>query len=166
MLDAGCWIIRYQYPDHIQYPVSSIHQIFLTFADEISCTMIEIGKSIVSSDLLTSNFTCNLKACKGACCVMGDSGAPLEDDEVEILKEIYPRLKPFLSEESIATIDKFGTSVVDFENDKVTPLNNGKECAYTLFKDGIALCGIEKAFNEGAVPFRKPISCHLYPGKD
>ena len=125
--------------------------------------MIEIGKSIVSSDLLTSNFTCNLKACKGACCVMGDSGAPLEDDEVEILKEIYPLLKPFLSEESIATIDKFGTSVVDFENDKVTPLNNGKECAYTLFTDGIALCGIEKAFNEGAVSFRKPISCHLYP---
>jgi len=125
--------------------------------------MIEIGKSIVSSDLLTSHFTCNLKACKGACCVMGDSGAPLEDDEVELLKEIYPRLKPFLSKESIATIDKFGTSVVDFENDKVTPLNNGKECAYTFFKDGIALCAIEKAYNEGAVPLRKPISCHLYP---
>ena len=125
--------------------------------------MIEIGKSIVSSDLLTSNFTCNLKKCKGACCVIGDSGAPLEDDEVELLKEIYPRLKPFLSEESIATIDKFGTSVLDFENDKVTPLNNGKECAYTLFKAGIALCGIEKAYNEGAIPFRKPISCHLYP---
>jgi hypothetical protein len=125
--------------------------------------MIEIGKSIVSLELITSNFTCNLKACKGACCVIGDSGAPLEDDEVELLKEIYPLLKPFLSEESIATIDTFGTSVVDFENDKVTPLNNGKECAYTIFKDGIAFCGIEKAYNEGAVPFRKPISCHLYP---
>jgi hypothetical protein len=125
--------------------------------------MIEIGKSIASSDLLTSNFTCNLQVCKGACCVMGDSGAPLEDDEVDILKEIYPRLKPFLSEESVSTIEKFGTSVVDFENDKVTPLNNGKECAYTIFKDGIALCAIEKAYNEGAVQFRKPISCHLYP---
>jgi hypothetical protein len=125
--------------------------------------MIEIGKSIVSSELLTSHFTCNLKACKGACCVMGDSGAPLEDDEVEILKEIYPKLKPFLREESIATIDKQGTSVVDFENDKVTPLNNGKECAYTLFKNGIALCGIEKAYNEGVISFRKPLSCHLYP---
>jgi hypothetical protein len=125
--------------------------------------MIEIGKSIVSSDLLLSNFTCNLAACKGACCVMGDSGAPLEDDEVELLKEIYPRLKPFLREESISTIEKFGTSVVDFENDKVTPLNNGKECAYVIYRDGIALCAIEKAYNEGAVAFRKPISCHLYP---
>lgn len=94
---------------------------------------------------------------------MGDSGAPLEDDEVELLKEIFPRLKPFLSEESIATIEKFGTSVVDFENDKVTPLNNGKECAYVVFKEGIALCGIEQAYNAGAVTFRKPVSCHLYP---
>jgi hypothetical protein len=94
---------------------------------------------------------------------MGDSGAPLEDEEVVILNEIYPRLKPFLSEQSIATIDKFGTSVVDFENDKVTPLNNGKECAYVVFKDGIALCAIEQAYNEGAVSFRKPVSCHLYP---
>jgi hypothetical protein len=94
---------------------------------------------------------------------MGDSGAPLEDDEVEILKEIYPRLKPFLTGESIATIEKYGTSVVDFENDKVTPLNNGKECAYVFFKEGIALCSIEKAYNEGAVSFLKPVSCHLYP---
>jgi len=125
--------------------------------------MIEIGKSVVSTDLLTSHFTCNLDVCKGACCVMGDSGAPLEDDEVEILREIYPRLKPFLSEESIATIEKSGTSVIDFENDKVTPLNNGKECAYTVFKDGIAFCGIEKAYNAGAIPFRKPSSCHLSP---
>ncbi len=125
--------------------------------------MIEIGKSIVSADLLTSHFTCNLHVCKGACCVMGDSGAPLEDEEVEILKEIYTRVKPFLSGESVATIEKFGTSVVDFENDKVTPLNNGKECAYTVFNDGIAFCGIEKAYNAGAVAFRKPISCHLYP---
>jgi hypothetical protein len=125
--------------------------------------MIEIGKSIVSADLLTSHFTCNLHVCKGACCVMGDSGAPLEDEEVEILKEIYPRVKPFLSGESVATIEKFGTSFVDFENDKVTPLNNGKECAYTVFNEGIAFCGIEKAYNAGAVAFRKPISCHLYP---
>ena len=125
--------------------------------------MIEIGKSIVSSELLTSHFTCNLQACKGACCVLGDSGAPLEDNEVEILREIYPRIKPFLSEESVATIDRLGTSVVDFENDKVTPLNNGKECAYVVFKDGIAFCAIEQAYNEGVVAFRKPVSCHLYP---
>jgi hypothetical protein len=94
---------------------------------------------------------------------MGDSGAPLEDSEVEILREIYPKIKPYLSEESVATIDMLGTSVVDFENDKVTPLNNGKECAYVVFREGIALCAIEQAYNEGVVAFRKPVSCHLYP---
>ncbi len=152
----------------IQYPVIFIVLLPAKSVPFVvnSPPMIEIGKSIVSSELLTSHFTCNLHACKGACCVMGDSGAPLEDDEVEILREIYPRLKPFLSEESIATIEKSGTSVVDFENDKVTPLNNGKECAYVVFKDGIAFCAIEQAYNEGAVKFRKPISCHLYPGKN
>jgi hypothetical protein len=158
MLDTGYWM-----PDKtvssIQYPVSY----FSLLLPVKLCEMIEIGKSIVSSELLTSHFTCNLEACKGACCVMGDSGAPLEEDEVEILREIYPRIKAFLSEESVATIDKVGTSVVDFENDKVTPLNNGKECAYVVFKNGIALCAIEQAYNEGVVSFRKPVSCHLYP---
>jgi hypothetical protein len=125
--------------------------------------MLEIGNTLVSLDLITSNFTCDLAACHGACCVTGDSGAPLEPEEVIKLKEIFPALRPFLREESVRTIEETGTSVTDVEMDTVTPLNNGKECAYTVFEEGIARCAIEKAFMEGVVDFRKPVSCHLYP---
>lgn len=125
--------------------------------------MIEIDRSIVSRDVVTCNFTCDLNACKGACCVMGDSGAPLEPDEAELLREIYPLVKPYLSAESVKSIEEQGTSVIDVEQDVVTPLNNGKECAYVVFREGIAYCAIEQAYNDGVISFRKPLSCHLYP---
>ena len=125
--------------------------------------MLEIGKAIVSIDLVTSNFSCDLGACKGACCVSGDSGAPLEPDEARILDEIFPALRRYLSAESVRTIEEHGTSVIDIDNDVVTPLNDGKECAYVYFEKGIALCAIEKAYNDGVISFRKPLSCHLYP---
>jgi len=125
--------------------------------------MLEIGNTLVSLELITSNFICDLAACRGACCVTGDSGAPLEPDEVIKLEEIFPALRPFLREESVHTIEEVGTSVTDVEMDTVTPLNNGKECAYTVFEEGIARCAIEKAFMKGVVDFRKPVSCYLYP---
>jgi hypothetical protein len=125
--------------------------------------MLEIGKTVISSDLITSCFICNLKACKGLCCVIGDSGAPLEPDEARILEEIFPLLRPYLSAESVKSLEEQGTSVIDMEQDLVTPLNKGKECAFTIFEEGIASCAIEKAFNEGLIGFRKPLSCHLYP---
>jgi hypothetical protein len=125
--------------------------------------MLEIDNTLVSLDLITSNFACNLQACKGACCVTGDSGAPLETEEAKKLQEIYPALKAYLRNESVVTIETLGTSVIDIESDTVTPLNDGKECAYTLFEDGIARCAIEKAYNEGVIDFRKPVSCYLYP---
>lgn len=125
--------------------------------------MLEIGKTLVSLDLICSNFTCNLPVCRGACCVTGDSGAPLEPDEAEKLDEIYPVIRHFLRPESVLTIDEQGTSVTDIEGDTVTPLNNGRECAFTVFEDGIARCAIEKAFNAGIISFRKPASCYLYP---
>jgi hypothetical protein len=125
--------------------------------------MIEIGNTIVSLDLVTENFTCDLSACHGACCVTGDSGAPLEPGEVDMLNEIYPLIRPYLNEKSINTIEKLGTSVIDFEKDTVTPLNDGKECAYIIFENEIARCAIEKAFHDGVISFRKPVSCYLYP---
>jgi hypothetical protein len=125
--------------------------------------MLEIGKTLVSLDLITSAFTCDLAACRGACCVTGDSGAPLDPDEVKKLDEIFPALRPFLREESVRTLLEQGTSVTDVEMDTVTPLLDGKECAYTVFEGGIARCAIEKAFIEGVVDFRKPASCYLYP---
>jgi hypothetical protein len=125
--------------------------------------MLEIDHTVISSDLLTQSFVCDLNVCKGACCVVGDSGAPLERGEAEILKRIFPKIKPFLRKEAVEFIEKEGTSVIDVENDVVTPLLHGKECAYVIFEQGIAKCGLEKAFLAGAISFRKPLSCHLYP---
>lgn len=125
--------------------------------------MIQIDNTLISTDLVTKEFVCDLQKCKGACCVIGNSGAPLENDEIIILKRIFPELKPFLRDEGVKAIEKQGVSVIDEENEQVTPLIDGKECAYTVFENGIARCGIEKAFNAGVVNFRKPISCFLYP---
>jgi hypothetical protein len=125
--------------------------------------MLEIDKTLISLDLISSRFHCDLKACRGACCVSGDSGAPLEQEEAEKLDEIYPLLKPFLREESVKAIEEQGTSVIDIEGDRVTPLIQGKECAYTWFENGIARCAIETAYSKGVIDFRKPISCYLYP---
>lgn len=125
--------------------------------------MLQIEKTIISLDLLEKKFSCDLSKCKGICCIHGDSGAPLNEDEVTILKEIFELVKPFLQSEGIASILKQGTSVIDSDGDMVTPLIDGKECAYTIFENGIAFCGIEKAFYAGIVTYKKPISCHLYP---
>jgi hypothetical protein len=128
------------------------------------CRMFQIGKTIVSEDLLEKEFVCNLGACKGECCIAGEAGAPLEEDEVRILKEIYSDVKPFLRPEGIAAIEKQGTHIETENKDLETPLVNGAECAYVTFTDkGIASCGIEDAYNAGKTHFRKPISCHLYP---
>ena len=125
--------------------------------------MIAIGNTLVSEDLIEKKFVCDLSACKGACCVKGDFGAPLEEDELPILDKIYNKVKPFLSERGIESIEKHGKYLEHEKGEWVTPLIEGKECAYVIFDKGIARCGIEKAYNEGAVDFRKPISCHLYP---
>lgn len=126
--------------------------------------MFQLGKTIVSEDVIEKDFVCNLNACKGECCISGEAGAPLEKGEVEILKEIYIDVKPFLRPEGIAAIEKQGTHITTSKGDLETPLVDGAECAYVTFTDkGIASCGIEDAYNAGKVNFRKPISCHLYP---
>lgn len=127
--------------------------------------MLRIENTIFSLDILEKKFCCDLPACRGNCCRYGDSGAPLSREEVETLKEIWPKVKPWLRPEGVSTIEEKGTSVLDFENDTVTPLIDEKECAYATIVDGIFFCGIEKAWMEGKVNFRKPLSCHLYPAK-
>ncbi len=126
--------------------------------------MFQLGKTIVSEDLIEKDFVCNLTACKGECCIAGEAGAPLEKEEVEILKKDYFKIKPFLRLEGIDAIEKQGTHIVSAQNEFETPLVNGKECAYVTFKEnGLASCGIEDAYIAGSIDFRKPISCHLYP---
>ena len=126
--------------------------------------MIEIGKTLVSELLFEKKFHCDLEACKGGCCVEGDAGAPLEVDEKEYLENNVDKIKPYLRDVGISAIEKQGASVIDFEGDTVTPLVNGRECAYTVFGDnGIAQCGIEIAHQAGEISLIKPISCHLFP---
>jgi hypothetical protein len=127
--------------------------------------MLRIDDTIFSFDILEKKFRCNLPKCLGSCCRYGDSGAPLSADEAQILKDIWDKVKPYLRPEGIASIEEQGTSVTDFENDKVTPLIRNEECAYTIFKDNIYFCGIEKAWTDGRISFRKPLSCHLFPAR-
>ncbi len=126
-------------------------------------TMFEIDKKVVSLDVIKEKFTCDIQKCKGNCCVQGESGAPLDDDEVLILEELFPDYKDFLRPEGIKSIQEQGIYIIDEDGDKVTPLIAHLECAYAVFEDGIARCGIEKAYLAGTISFRKPISCHLYP---
>lgn len=126
--------------------------------------MFQLGKTIVSEDIIEKDFVCNLSACKGACCIDGDAGAPLEKEETKILEDIYPKVKPFLRKEGIKAIEDQGTSTVSEDGELETPLIDGADCAYVIFDEkNVALCAIEKAYNQGEIDFKKPISCHLYP---
>ncbi len=126
--------------------------------------MVEIDKTLVSDDVFQKRFLCDLSACKGACCVEGDSGAPLEAEEIDILEDILDDIKPYMRQEGIDRVDETGVFTIDEDGEYVTPLVNNAECAFVQFdKSGIAKCAIEMAFRDGKVDFPKPISCHLYP---
>lgn len=126
--------------------------------------MIIVDKTVLSDDVAEQAFVCDLAKCKGACCVEGDSGAPLEDDELKIFEEIYDDVEPFLSEEGKREIKKQGLYLKDIEGDYTTPTIGGRECAYAVYdKYKMLQCGIELAWKAGRTHYRKPISCQLYP---
>ncbi len=127
-------------------------------------SMVQIGDVVVSLDVFKEKFLCDLQACKGACCIEGDAGAPVELDEVEKLEEVLPLIWNELSPEARTVIDKQGVVYVDQEGDLVTSIVNGKDCVFTCYdENGCCYCAIEKAFREGKTGFLKPVSCHLYP---
>ena len=126
--------------------------------------MILIDETVISDDIAQKFFVCNLEKCKGACCVEGDLGAPLEESELPVLEEIYEKVKPYLSPEGIQAIEEQGKYIKDWEGDYSTTTNNDKECAYAIYDENqILKCGIEQAYLDGKIDFKKPISCHLYP---
>lgn len=125
--------------------------------------MLQIDDTIVSLALIEKRFLCDLAACKGSCCRYGDTGAPLTAAEAADLERIWPQLWPYLRPEGIRAIENQGTSLRDIEGELVTPLIKNEECAYTVMEDDVYKCGIETAFNAGAVDFLKPLSCHLFP---
>jgi hypothetical protein len=127
--------------------------------------MIAIQNTIVSDDLLDKKFVCDLNACKGECCVAGESGAPLEQDELPILLEILDKVKPYMNKKGTKAIEKNGPYVLDSDGDYTTTLVGSEgECAFVVFDENkIAKCAIEQAYNDGVINWKKPISCHLYP---
>ncbi len=126
--------------------------------------MLIVQNAILSDDIIESYFVCDLSQCKGACCVEGDFGAPLLDEERDILSQEYEKIKPFLSPEGIAAVEKLGLYEKDFEGDYNTTLKPNHECVFVVRNEkGVLACGIEQAFLANKTSFRKPISCHLYP---
>ena len=120
---------------------------------------------LISKDVFDQKFICDLNACKGVCCREGDFGAPVTDEEIKILKKLYPIIRPYLTEEGQKVLDKKGVAVYYKEpRENGTPLLADESCAFlTEDENGVLLCGIERAWEDGAIDFKKPVSCHLYP---
>jgi hypothetical protein len=126
--------------------------------------MIAIDHVLLSEEIIKEAFVCDLTACKGACCVDGDAGAPLDASELKKIDEVFDAVVPYLGQESLAEIERQGRYVFDNEFGWVTPTINSAICVYGIRdKDGIVKCGIEQAYLDGKVKWKKPISCHLFP---
>jgi hypothetical protein len=128
--------------------------------------MIIIDHVLVSDQVVEEQFVCDLSKCKGGCCEDGDAGAPLENKEKEYVKDFFEMVKPYMTKEGIKEIKQVGPYLYDREFGWVTPTIDGKICAYGYKdKEGIIKCAFEQAYNDGKIPWKKPISCHLFPIK-
>ena len=126
--------------------------------------MIAIDDILISDDIVEAKFVCDLHKCKGGCCEDGDAGAPLEKAEMETLKDNFEVIKDYLTPEGLAAIQEQGLYLYNREFGWVTPTINGQLCAYGhRDRRGIIKCGIEQAYNDGKLDWKKPISCHLFP---
>jgi len=125
--------------------------------------MIVIDKTIISEDIRDVRFCCDLDKCKGACCIEGDAGAPLDELEISEIEDNLDRIKPFMRPEGIKVVEKSGVFDYDMNGEYVTPLIDDKDCAFVYYEKDIAKCAIEKAYEDKKISFRKPLSCHLYP---
>ena len=127
-------------------------------------TIMEIGDVLVSEEVILEYFACDYDLCKGKCCIVGDSGAPLKEEELEPIEANYDAFKGLMREEGRAAVDAKGFFEIDRDGDLVTPLVPGsEECAYCHFENGSCFCSIERKFCKGLSTFKKPISCSLYP---
>lgn len=125
--------------------------------------IIDIDGILVSSDILTECFCCDLDACKGICCVEGDAGAPVTTDEVMAIEDSLDTVWEDLSASAQAIIDRQGVAYSDPDGDLVTSIVGGKDCVFTCYDNGCCLCALERAYRNGKAKFCKPISCALYP---
>lgn len=126
--------------------------------------MIQIGQTLISDDIKEQFFVCDLDKCKGACCVEGDLGAPLEINELEDMEAVIDVVKEYLAPEAVKTLESNGAFLLDEEGDYSTTTIDNKECAFAFYDDkGILKCSIDQAYRDGKTGIKKPISCHLYP---
>lgn len=132
-------------------------------ADKKLPPIVQVGNVLLSPDIFTECFCCDLGACKGICCVEGDAGAPVTLEEVEEIENGLDAVWDDLSAPARAVIDKQGVAYIDEEGDLVTSIVNRKDCVFTCYDKGCCLCALEKAFLSGKTRFAKPVSCALYP---
>ena len=125
--------------------------------------MIIVDDILVSDEMKEVYFACDLSACKGECCVAGDAGAPLDEDEISMLEDDIDEIKPYMTDSGKDVVENVGIFEYDEDGTYVTPLVKDEECAFVYWENGISLCAIEKAWIEKKIEFQKPISCHLYP---
>lgn len=125
--------------------------------------MLIVGDAIVSENILEKHFACRLSKCKGACCVKGDAGAPLERNEIELIQNDLPEILPFVAQKGSESIGAKGFYEHDATGELVTACLPEGDCVFVAWESDVAVCGIEKAHLAGKTSFRKPLSCHLYP---
>jgi len=125
--------------------------------------IVQVQHVLLSSDIITKHFCCDLDACKGACCVEGDAGAPVTLDEVAALEDCLDVVWGDLAASAQAVVDQQGVAYTDRDGDLVTSIVGGRDCVFTCYEGGLCLCALEKAFRQGKTTFCKPISCALYP---
>lgn len=125
--------------------------------------MIEIGDTLISSELFSEQFVCDIASCHGDCCLEGDGGAPVAEEEIPMMEQSLEAASKYLSAEALEVVKSNGVTYTDADGDNLTTLMPGKECAFAYKKDGVWMCAFETAYNEGKSKFRKPISCYLYP---
>ena len=130
--------------------------------------ILQVGDVLLSSEILTEKFCCDLSACKGECCIEGDAGAPVTMEEIGEIEDCLDEVWSDLSASAQAVIDKQGVAYTDQEGDLVTSIVRGKDCVFTFYDnlEGIencCLCALEKAYRTGRTRFCKPVSCALYP---
>lgn len=125
--------------------------------------MIAVGNALISEDILERKFACQIQKCHGACCIQGDAGAPLDEEEIAIIETELPNIIPYMDSAGKEYMDVYGFHTIDSDGDLGTVCRPSGECVFVVYTNNIVVCAIEKAWAENKTWFRKPLSCHLYP---
>lgn len=131
--------------------------------DKPMMPILQVGNVLVSPDIVTERFCCDLEACKGQCCVEGDAGAPVTLDEIGGMEDVLDEVWGDMSASAQSVVDRQGVTYTDRDGDLVTSIVGGKDCVFTCYEGGTCLCALERAYRRGCTKFVKPISCALYP---